>query len=58
MTSPLARRREVYRRALRETLSRLVDLLSADPTVERVILFGSYYLTTGNLESRPAPNEA
>lgn len=40
--SPMARRREAYQRALRETLSRLVALLSADPTVERLILFGSY----------------
>ncbi|MGB9775539.1 MAG: hypothetical protein ACPLYD_05830 [Anaerolineae bacterium] len=42
MTSPLARRRSAYRQALRETLSRLVAVLSTDPTVEREILFGSY----------------
>jgi len=38
----MARRREAYQRALQETLSHLVALLSADPTVERLILFGSY----------------
>lgn len=38
----MARRRKAYQRALQETLSRLVALLSADPTVERLILFGSY----------------
>ena len=42
MTPPMARRREAYQRALQETLSHLVTLLSADPTVERLILFGSY----------------
>jgi len=38
----MARRREAYQRALQETLSRLAALLSADPTVERLILFGFY----------------
>lgn len=42
VTPPMARRREAYQRALQETLSRLAALLSADPTVERLILFGFY----------------
>lgn len=42
MSADLARRREEYRRALEESLARLVALLSADPTVQRLILFGSY----------------
>lgn len=41
-TADLARKREEYRRALEESLARLVALLSADPTVRRIILFGSY----------------
>ncbi len=38
----LKERRERYRRQLQETLARLVELLAADPAVQRVILFGSY----------------
>ncbi|MBC7228350.1 MAG: nucleotidyltransferase domain-containing protein [Thermoflexales bacterium] len=38
----LKERRERYRQQLQETLTRLVEVLSADPTVQRVILFGSY----------------
>lgn len=38
----LKERRERYRRQLQETLTRLVEVLSADPTVQQVILFGSY----------------
>ncbi len=38
----LKKRRERYCQQLQETLARLVELLAADPTVQRVILFGSY----------------
>lgn len=38
----LREKRERYRQQLQETLARVVALLSVDPTVQRVILFGSY----------------
>ncbi|MCX8067401.1 MAG: nucleotidyltransferase domain-containing protein [Anaerolineae bacterium] len=42
MRTDLTRKREEYRRALEDSLARLVALLSEDPTVQRLILFGSY----------------
>lgn len=41
-STSLKERRERYRQQLQETLARVVASLSADPTVQRVILFGSY----------------
>ncbi len=47
----LAREREAYQQALRESLDRLVALLAAGPTVERVVLFGSYARGRADLQS-------
>ncbi|HHS97089.1 MAG TPA: nucleotidyltransferase domain-containing protein [Chloroflexi bacterium] len=38
----IGERRKVYRRALERALERLVAHLTADPAVQRIILFGSY----------------
>ena len=42
VSAPLAVRRGTYRQALAESLQRVVAHLANDPSVERILLFGSY----------------